>query len=277
MSHNGQPSNGQPNPTDMEDTQQTQVGCVATADGGEAADRGDQKLSADMPQRVVAEAIRSSLAGQSAIEEVEFVTAPESTHMCSMCSLPCESGRCNPCNSTRVGLSKIYGAWPTPAFKDLKQEEKTLFYRNAHCGNNATALKALVEHTLTRYHDSYTKEGTGGDYQPLSYWERLGYDPAHIKAKCHDTLEHAVLGTCYNLHIVSKHVESIDGTTRAEKRKVECSATESDSSSSSSTVVKKAKKSKAKGRSKVVAKKKSPSTRKGKDNKKRAKGKKSKK
>jgi Neuraminidase (sialidase) len=55
---------------------------------------------------------------------------------------------------------------------------------------------------LIAVEDREIRTGALGDYKPLSWYERQGYDIKAIEEKCDDTTIHKVLGTCYRVEFV---------------------------------------------------------------------------
>lgn len=61
-------------------------------------------------------------------------------------------------------------------------------------------LRTLLKQSLVTKVMSTTTKSSKGSFQPLSYWERKGYDVKLIKEKA-ENMDHPVLGTTYRLDI----------------------------------------------------------------------------
>ena len=56
----------------------------------------------------------------------------------------------------------------------------------------------------------------GGEYLPLSVYEKRGFDVEAIRQKCTDTEEHPILGTTYRVCIRSAFSKTIEELVRKE-------------------------------------------------------------
>jgi len=107
---------------------------------------------------------------------------------------------CPTCNSKCVVMHRALGQWPTPEFSDLPKEAQLEFYTSDGCGKD---FKKKYTDLLCKHHAEGRETYAQGDFQPLSYWEKQGYDVARIEANTppEDIRENSQLGTCYRVKI----------------------------------------------------------------------------
>ena len=121
--------------------------------------------------------------------------------------------RCQKCNSRRVSLTRIFGSWPTAEFKSLSESEQTLWYTKlaARPAKSGT-LKDWAIDSLTTILAEKTTHTKGGSWQPLSYYQQLGYDIAAIEQHA-PRKQHAIFGDVFLIEVesvsLSKSTEQI--------------------------------------------------------------------
>ena len=104
---------------------------------------------------------------------------------------------CDPCNRGSVMLAR-HCAWPSAEFQKLDLAAQTEFWED--CGKLQVGpegedigltwdrLRECLKRALAKSQMKIqeTKTSEGGSFQPLSYYERKGYDIAAIEANSHD-------------------------------------------------------------------------------------------
>ena len=137
---------------------------------------------------------------------------PSDDPVCSKCALPvdpCAPGTrltkkkpckfsCGRCCSKSVMLTRMFGSWPLPEFRDLTADELQQFFRSTD--NEAKSLRQAVEQLLTRSYTERSSSEMSGTYLPLSVWEKQGYDPVRIQQSA-PSAQHPVLGTVYKVDL----------------------------------------------------------------------------
>jgi hypothetical protein len=151
-------------------------------------------------------------------------------------------------------LGRICGSWPPPELMQLTKTEMQKFLARSH-NLSAKELEALVVEHMAKEYISTTMKSIGGTYQPLSYWERQGYNvDAIVRNSPPENIEtHAVLGTTYkvdlktvNRETAERQVRSVLAGRRDEKRisKAAKCSDEEEASDDPAVQTKKAKKGK---------------------------------
>jgi hypothetical protein len=110
---------------------------------------------------------------------------------------------CKVCGTRQVQVSCVFKkAGYAKQFSGLSKELKEQFWKRIReDGSKANILK-MAKRSLIAYEDQEIRTGALGDYKPLSWYDRQGYDPKAIQEKCDDTMEHKVLGICYRVEFV---------------------------------------------------------------------------
>ena len=108
---------------------------------------------------------------------------------------------CPDCNCRGGQLHRLFGTWPPVEFTELSSAKQEEFWANP-C-DSLKAVQDLVVDTLAKNQITRKAKMNEGEFQPLEYWEKLGYDPERIRA---DTPEnqrqwHAQLGETFNVVI----------------------------------------------------------------------------
>jgi hypothetical protein len=147
---------------------------------------------------------------------------------CKRCKLPvdldkCQATgknlnvwKCNKCNTKYTQLIKIFGGWPPAEWSGISPLEEEKFWKSDVTGKAAVEdqVKATLE-TLTKTRTESNITAVGGEYQPLSWYKRQGYDTSRIENNCKDTSEHPILGPCYRVAITGSHEKTDESTSRA--------------------------------------------------------------
>ena len=133
---------------------------------------------------------------------------PSTTMKCNKCYLDfegCEDKEavCGRCKNKRARLSKMFGRWPTPAFKKLSDELQLDFWRSDSTAGSDMVVDLVNKVTEQRV--MLEKDIQKGEYLPLSVYAAKGFDVKQIEATCSDTEVHPCLGLTYrvDLHQVS--------------------------------------------------------------------------
>ena len=123
-------------------------------------------------------------------------------------TLPGGLFKCKACNSRHVQAVGLFGEWPTDEILqlDLESQEKCW----SAPGKTSKELEANVLKNVIRQFIQRRTAANAGRYQPLSWYERQGYDPIKIKEEITDTKVVKGLGLCYKVFIEGETFESID-------------------------------------------------------------------
>lgn len=113
---------------------------------------------------------------------------------------------CKSCHNVTTMLHKHFESMPDE-WNLMDQEEQVSFFQKCleKRGSDNQVLKfsnlrTLLKQSLVTKVMSTTTKSSKGSFQPLSYWERKGYDVKLIKDKA-ENMDHPVLGTTYRLDI----------------------------------------------------------------------------
>lgn len=101
-------------------------------------------------------------------------------------------------------LRNAFGGWPPPGFEKLSFAESTEFYKSIK-DKQGDDLKIVAKEFLTRVHETGESWNKSGTFQPLGYYEKLGYDIKNIvelTQQC-DKKVHQVLGMTYRVNLDS--------------------------------------------------------------------------
>ena len=85
------------------------------------------------------------------------------------------------CNIRCVQLIKAVGSWPFPGFKELSEEEKTVFWQQAKACKGGKEVEKLAESKISSKTMSHQGTSTAGSWYPLSVWQAKGFDPKVIE------------------------------------------------------------------------------------------------
>ena len=134
----------------------------------------------------------------------EAASSPSITMTCSKCYLDFEGHEgkeaiCGRCKNKRARLSKMFGRWPTPAFKKLSDEAQVDFWKEESTAGSDMVVDLVNKVTEQRV--MHEKDLQRGEYLPLSVWANKGFDAKKIEAECTDTEVHPVLGMTYRLDL----------------------------------------------------------------------------
>ena len=186
---------------------------------------------------------------------------------------------CNRCASRHSKLQRIFGTWPPSEFNDLPAPEQQEFWKAAFAADGDDELEQLVCSTLAKKIVDVESRKVEGSFQPLSFYERLGYDTELIKK---NTPEHMremnpQLGECFKVKVTTDSQGRVVEKVREQllKRKAEHTASQpkggkrpriswlqrkKSKEASGAEAVDEAKKAKKKGKKEKKKKKKSSSS-----------------
>ena len=101
-------------------------------------------------------------------------------------------------------LRNAFGGWPPPGFDKLSVIESTEFYKSIK-DKQGDDLQIVAKEFLTRVHETGESWNKSGTFQPLGYYEKLGYDINNIlelTQPC-DKKVHQILGMTYRVNLDS--------------------------------------------------------------------------
>ena len=116
--------------------------------------------------------------------------------------------KCKACNVRHVQSVGLFGEWPTDMFRELDEKTQEAFWRAP--GNTKAELEANVKKNVIRSFIQRRTAANKGSYQPISWYERQGYDVVRIEAEITDTKVILGLGLCYKVFMEEETFESID-------------------------------------------------------------------
>ena len=121
---------------------------------------------------------------------------------------------CNNCGVKGTQLRRVFGKWPVSEFTDFAEDEKKGFFSEI-AGMSMEELKQYCARKFQKVeqHQAYYEDG--GQFLPLSVWERKGFPVADIEAKSlpSDRRTHPVLGNTYRVAIMGSGQRGFQGTT----------------------------------------------------------------
>ena len=110
---------------------------------------------------------------------------------------------CKVCGTRQVQVSRhLAKAGMAEQFSGLSKDQKEKFWKAIRNDGSKNNILKMAKRSLIEYEEREIQSGALGDYKPLSWYERQGYDGQKIEERCDDTMEHRVLGTCYRVEIV---------------------------------------------------------------------------
>ena len=113
--------------------------------------------------------------------------------------------RCSKCNSKGVALYRLPGWKPFQAqLRAFSPEQRQQFWQGTHALNGPKLNEFLQEKsTLTTSFTQSEQAVVGGEYLPLSVYEKRGFCVDDIVSKCKDWYDDEVLGRVYRVSIRS--------------------------------------------------------------------------
>lgn len=119
---------------------------------------------------------------------------------------------CKSCHSVSCMIQRNFDGMPD-GWECLSTEETVDFYKKMLQHKNEgplrfAALRTEIKNTLVSRQLEETRRGYQGEFHPLSYWEKKGYDTDMIKLKA-EKMIHPVLGDCFRVDIFHVSSESI--------------------------------------------------------------------
>ena len=135
---------------------------------------------------------------------------------CRLLSKRSGSWRCDGCNCKVVQLFRGFGTWPSAEFRGLPEADQQAFFKSLGSHSSGSAAVAKAKELLAAHEKHETFYEYGGQFLPLSVWGTKGFDVSLIEAKTlpEDRNNHAVLGPCFRVKIMSGGSRGSEGTTR---------------------------------------------------------------
>ena len=109
--------------------------------------------------------------------------------------------QCKVCSSRYSQLHRRFGGWPPAQFREISEEERTEFWKQAAIVADSKGLERLVVKTLEARVVAGRSAGSRGQYLPLGAYEKMGFDTQAIQERCSDVREHPILGTTYRVDV----------------------------------------------------------------------------
>ena len=124
---------------------------------------------------------------------------------------------CRTCNARQVQVHRCdQNKAFIKGFKGLDLETQTQFWKSIHGDGSMENVKQSMSDFMENWFERSDFSKNAGDYQPLSWYERQGYDVEQIKEHCKDTVIHDILGLCYRVRITGGGTMSNDVTRRSQ-------------------------------------------------------------
>lgn len=145
--------------------------------------------------------------------------------LCVLCREPCGqdpvivskyTARCRSCNTSRSAVGRLFGSWPCSEFAALSEGDKAMFWQELKKDGSGRTIAQNAVHSLAKHVSKIRRITKEGSYQPLEYYERLGYSIKTIEKECTDTDEHPILGKTYRVVITSKMEEEREEIIRSQ-------------------------------------------------------------
>jgi hypothetical protein len=123
---------------------------------------------------------------------------------------------CSVCNTRQVQANRVLQEMNVMSrFKNLDKDARSEFWKAVRSNGDKANIRAMVKETFKKYEKHEKKTTASGAYQPISWYEKQGYDGDVIRNQCTDSVEHPILGKCYRLEILSAEDSSIYGYERS--------------------------------------------------------------
>ena len=113
------------------------------------------------------------------------------TFPCEMCGSACKLDRlriaskkqgtykCKQCLTRYSMLQRTLGSWPPPFWGSTTEEQKYQFWKSP--GTTNGELFSELKRLESQVESNMKYNNWDGEFQPLSYWKQLGYDPELIQ------------------------------------------------------------------------------------------------
>ena len=117
--------------------------------------------------------------------------------------------QCSVCNTRYTQLHRKWGGWPSREFEKMWDEDKAGFWCSVGDAKTQAEQDQVVMNTLKDRVIESRLAGSRGEYQPLGWYKRQGYDWKRIRKTCTDKKPHPNLGMTYrvNIEYQDKHKE----------------------------------------------------------------------
>ena len=115
--------------------------------------------------------------------------------------------KCNVCNCKITQLHRRFGQWPPEEFQLLSEKQQAEFYQAVGQCHTARQVEEHAKLTLAKVIEERHLVGSGGEYLPLSVYDKRGFDTAAIEKHCKDKKNDPIFGLVYRVAIQrSDHV-----------------------------------------------------------------------
>ena len=181
-----------------------QLGAESSAEGQSKATEASAASAPPAPAAgavaasVGVDAIAASAASKPEAQDAGVMTTGDDVE-CTMCAkiiakdsavkASLRTYKCKPCNVSKVTAARCFGGHLPEEFDIM-------------AGRPCVVCTELSKQITTS-----TLRSRGGSYQPLGYYEKIGYDVERIERLCKDVREHPLLGTTYKVEIDSEAQE----------------------------------------------------------------------
>ena len=153
-------------------------------------------VSVERDQVPPATSVQSGIATEPSVNpEVPFIPSvafwKDVTFPCEMCGSACKLDRlriaskrlgtykCKQCLTRYSMMQRTLGSWPPPFWGSITEEQKHQFWKSA--GSTSGEIVSELKRLESQVESNMKYNNWDGEFQPLSYWKQLGYDPELIE------------------------------------------------------------------------------------------------
>ena len=153
-------------------------------------------VSVERDQVPPATSVQSGIATEPSVNpEVPFIPSvafwEDVTFPCEMCGSACKLDRlriaskrlgtykCLKCLTRYSMMQRTLGSWPPPFWGSITEEQKHQFWKSA--GSTSGEICSELKRLESQVESNMKYNNWDGEFQPLSYWKHLGYDPELIE------------------------------------------------------------------------------------------------
>lgn len=153
-------------------------------------------VSVERDQVPPATSVQSGIATEPSVNpEVPFIPSvafwKDVTFPCEMCGSACKLDRlriaskrlgtykCLKCLTRYSMMQRTLGSWPPPFWGSITEEQKHQFWKSA--GSTSGEIFSELKRLESQVESNMKYNNWDGEFQPLSYWKQLGYDPELIE------------------------------------------------------------------------------------------------
>ena len=129
------------------------------------------------------------------------------TNTCVVCKV------CN-CKRTTIYRNKDQVGWPPKGFDVLNAEKKREFWNSVKETKDTKHLLEVTKEYVDVFKTSTKASVSHGEYQPIGWYKKQGYNTKRIKSKCKDKKYDPILGTLYRVYIAKQANSTVEGKSR---------------------------------------------------------------